>query len=230
MAKNIVRLTESQLKNMIKESVKNVLREDVVDVRDYDREWEGSPEEDAAYEEWINMADKLNAKGGEIEKGGQLDSLIKNNPNMSKWYNKMRKKHETDYLWRKHDEFNEYPEWKKEEEMEDMWNQYGLPESKRMSKIIKESVKKVLKENAEGIQQVLNEIDVTELIRYGAVEIGDYEIVRLSDRLDAIIELQITNLETGKSAKILYASRDDEDITTEYYNAVEDVCSRYMRS
>ncbi len=108
-------------------------------------------------------------------------------------------------------------------------NVIRLTES-QLKNIIKESVKKVLKENAEGIQQVLNEIDVTELIKYGKTEVGDYEIVRLSDRLDAIIELQITNLETGKSAKTLYASREDEDITSEYYGAVELVCRRYMRS
>ena len=102
----------------------------------------------------------------------------------------------------------------------------------QLKNMIKESVKRVLKENNEiaEVQQVLNEIDVTELIKYGAVEIGDYEIVRLSDRLDMVIELQMTNLETGKTAKILYASREDEDITSEYYNAVEDVCSRYMKS
>jgi hypothetical protein len=108
-------------------------------------------------------------------------------------------------------------------------NVIRLTES-QLKNIISESVKRILKETAEGVQQVLNEIDVTELIKYGETEVGDYEIVRLSDRLDAIIELQITNLETGKSAKTLYASREDEDITSEYYGAVELVCRRYMRS
>ena len=106
-------------------------------------------------------------------------------------------------------------------------NVIRLTES-QLKNIISESVKRILKENAEGIQQVLNEIDVTELIKYGKTEVGDYEIVRLSDRMDMVIELQMTNLETGKSVKSLYTAREDEDVTSEYYGAVEKLCRHYM--
>jgi hypothetical protein len=99
-----------------------------------------------------------------------------------------------------------------------------------LKNIIKESVKKVLKENHEigEIRQVLDEIDVRELIKHGKTEVGEFEIVRLSDRLDAILELQMTNLETGKSATALYPVSDDEELTSEYYAGVERLCKKYM--
>ena len=108
-------------------------------------------------------------------------------------------------------------------------NVIRLTES-QLKNIIKESVEKVLKENAElaAVQEVLNNIDVTELIKYGEVEIGDYLITRLSDRMDMVIELEMKNLETEKSAIALYTSLADEEITSEYYAAVEKVCRKYI--
>lgn len=154
-SKKVIKLTESDLRNVILKSVNNLLKESSEDRRNFDAEWEGSPEEDDAYSEWLSMAKKLNANGNEMEKGGQLDALTQTNPIYNDWYNNMRKKHETDYLWRKHREFDEYPD--KDAEMDNMWDEHGLPmESKKHSvklteselkRIISKSVRRVIRES-----------------------------------------------------------------------------------
>jgi hypothetical protein len=196
MAKNVIRLTESQLKNIIKESVKKTLKEvhngpwydrSANDIRyyksdeDFNSKLSRADEDDlynseigdALMSDWEKMGAKLNGK----EPYDQLDSLIQTNPIYKKWYEKLHKKHESDYLWSAkkdyEDEVNNpfYKEWEMEqdynnyrnlnlEDGDDQANGYyqssylrgedddykmGLPESRRMSRIIKESVKKVLK-------------------------------------------------------------------------------------
>lgn len=156
--RNVIRLTESDLKRIISESVKSVLRENNEDRRNFDSEWEFSPERDDAFQEWLDKANSLDIDGSEDDKGEALDNLIGNDPSYGQWYDNMRKKHETDYLWRKHGEFNEHPF--KDDEMDMMWSEYGLSNEsyKRRGKVrlTESNLKRII---SESVKNIISELD-----------------------------------------------------------------------
>lgn len=109
--KNKVRLSESSLLRIIKESVKKVLKEkseylnDIngLDVEDYTddgdiTDWADKDWEDYSYEEYDNLQHKF--KGGDT-----LEKLIHNHPNFKKWYERMHKRAQNKASW---DAFDNY--------------------------------------------------------------------------------------------------------------------------
>lgn len=212
MAKKTIKLTESDLKNLLKESVTNVLNE----IGDTPR---GQYALSAVAGRASARAKMARANGNQEEYWKQMDKF--NNTENYRDSAAVKSKQQgqmadCDVERAAHRGYN-------------YGMRVGMSEEK-LSETIENSVKSVLKENAElaAVQEILNNIDVTELIKYGEVEIGDYLITRLSDRMDMVIELEMKNMETGKSAVALYTSREDEEITSEYYAAVEKVCRKYI--
>ena len=110
-------------------------------------------------------------------------------------------------------------------------NVIRLTES-QLKNIIKESVKKVLKEGTETLddmKEIINTIDVDMLIKKGKVEIGDYDIERLSNPMDMTIRIKITNVETGQSAEAKMYSDEYASLSDEHYEVVKMACSEYLK-
>lgn len=110
-------------------------------------------------------------------------------------------------------------------------NVIRLTES-QLKNIIKESVKKTLREGTETLddmKEIINTIDVDMLIKKGKVEIGDYDIERLSNPMDMTIKIKITNVETGQSAEAKMYSDEYASLSDEHYEVVKRACNEYLK-
>lgn len=79
------------------------------------------------------------------------------------------------------------------------------------------------------MKEIINTIDVDMLIKKGKVEIGDYDIERLSNPMDMTIRIKITNVETGQSAEAKMYSDEYASLSDEHYEVVKMACSEYLK-
>lgn len=121
--KQLIRITENDLHNIIKESVKKILKEENYDEKSAKKYWDylgqrPNPEigerskfnnaeiyvdgiDDTLFDDWCEMCDKLSKYN---DPGEVLDKLIQTNPIFKKWYEGNRKKREIEASWNAFDE------------------------------------------------------------------------------------------------------------------------------
>jgi 8-oxo-dGTP pyrophosphatase MutT (NUDIX family) len=94
MAKNTIRLTESELKKIISESVKRTLSERYDFSNGELSDISGSEDEDDYFDVTMGEYEDMDKKYK-----GNLDQFIQNNPSTKSWYDKLKKRGEENAAW-----------------------------------------------------------------------------------------------------------------------------------